>query len=162
MSKIPAKEFDEPLSETVSFKLTSKEVSNLTTVAKSNNFSPSELLRNLIKEYLYKYSPSENLSKNMYVSGKIDMIILERRLISSRKITNLSKMREILLDFEGILSEDKKLIDWKELIYFKKQLDEVMKIIYENDEWLAQKLDAQWYKITMHKNVIHAEKMKNV
>lgn len=150
--------FEEPLSEVVTTRITLDEKLKLDAVAKKAYISISELLRNLMKENLYKYALSENLSKYLMITGQIDMILLETRLISSRKATNLSKMREILTDFESDLEESALKIDYNSISIKMKQIERLMEVIYQKDEWLASKIDGQCKRIMKHKHVKYLRK----
>lgn len=139
--------FEEPLSELFSIRVTEIEKIKLDSVSRENYISISELVRNLIRDNLWKYVISENLKKTMRVSNEIDRGILEKRLISSRNETNLSKIREILTDFEGFLEEHSKRIDYDELEIRRTEVEGLIKLIYETDTFLSRKIDQQVRRI---------------
>jgi hypothetical protein len=145
--------FEEPLSEIIQFRVTLKERNQIDVIARENYISESELIRNLLRENLYKYANSETLHKKLHISNEIDRILLEKRLISSRNETNLSKMREILTDFEAFLEEHPKRINYDELESRRKELDYLIKLIYEEDLFLSQQLDSQVRRILKNKHV---------
>lgn len=144
--------FEQPLKELISIRVTEDESRQILTVSKHNNISSSELIRNLIRDHIHTYAISENLHKKLRISNEIDRFLLEKRLILSRNDTNLSKMREILTDFEAILEEHPKKIDIVSVFETRKGLDKLVKIIYEEDIWLSQKIDAQYRHILKSKH----------
>lgn len=145
--------FEEPLSELIQTRVTVKEKTQLSTVARSNYITESELIRNLLREHLHEYACSINLKITLEISNQIDRILIENRLISGRNETNISKMREILTDFEGDLEMSTKNFD--EVVVKNKffQLANLTKIIYESDLYLAGKIDVQLKRIYKNKYV---------
>lgn len=143
--------FEEPLSEILQFRITQKEKSQLDTVAKNNFITTSELIRNLIRENLYKYAMSINLQNWLQISNEIDRLLIEHRLISSRKETCLSKIREILTDFEVSLDIYAKNFNEVEAKNKVSQIEYLLKIVYEHDNGLSEKIDSQVRRIYKNK-----------
>jgi hypothetical protein len=145
--------FEEPLSENIQTRVGLKEYVMVESVARDNYISVSELLRNLIREHIHEYATSVNLQKTLHVSNEIDKLVLEKRIISSRFDTNLSKIREILTDFESYLDDNPKKIDYDMVQNYKANVDYIVKLIYENDEFLARKIDLQYRRILKNKHL---------
>ncbi len=143
--------FEEPLSELVSFRISQKEFIQTDAVARNNYISYSELIRNLIRDHIHEYAISENLRITLKISNKIDAILLEKRIISSRNDSNLSKMREILIDFEGFLDEKKSNISDIEMKNRVSELNALMQLIYEENKNLFLKLDKQYRRLMKNK-----------
>jgi len=151
--------FEEPLTEVLTLRITTKEMSQIITVSKDNYISTSELVRNLIRENISKYAISKNLIKTLHISNEIDRILLEKRLISSRNETNLSKIREILTDFEDFLDKPSKKIDYDELKNRKTQIDELLKLIYNEDTFLSSLIDTQVRRLLKNKHLKNSDKL---
>jgi hypothetical protein len=139
--------FDEPTNETISLKVTVDEKTKIVTIAAQNYISISEVLRNLVRDHLHSYALTEELKKNMFISSQIDRVLLETRLISARKETNLSKIREILNDFECFCETSWKKIDIVAFNSRKKTLLFLIELIYQNDEFLSKEIDSQFKRI---------------
>ena len=139
--------FDEPVSEQINIKVTVEEKTKLITIAAQNYISISEVMRNLIRENLHNYALSPELKKNMFISSQIDRVLLEFRLISARKETNLSKIREILNDFECFCETSVKRIDIVGFKSRRKTVSFLLELIYQNDEFLSNEIDSQYRRI---------------
>ena len=135
------------LIEVISLKCTSEEKGKLIAVSKQNQISISELVRNIVRKNLYQFAISEQMRKYLQISGEIDMILIEKSVISSRKASNLAKMIEILTDFEIVLKSQSKNFDYDEHKNWKLQIDTVMDLIYSKDSWLYEQLEPLWGRI---------------
>lgn len=142
--------FDE-LVRVVSLRLTEDEHTRLEVISRALSISVSEVIRNLIRDHEHEYTISKNLAKYLLISNEIDKFLLEKRLIFDRKATNLSKMREILSDFEVFLEQKPSLID----IYFAKEeclkLNNLINTVKNKDEWLFSKIEKQIKRIWKNK-----------
>lgn len=145
--------FEEPLSELLQTRITLKEKSQIDAVAKTNYITSSELIRNLIREHIHEYACSINLKISLEISNQIDRFLIENRLISARNDTNISKMREILTDFEALLEESAKNFDEVTVKNKFLQIVYLTKLVYESDLYLAGKIDAQLKRIYRNKHV---------
>lgn len=152
--------FEEPLCEVITIRISEREMTQLDAVSRENYISISELIRNLCRENIHTYAISKNLRKKLHISNEIDRILLEKRIISSRNETNLSKMREILTDFEAFLEEHPKRMDYDELENRKSELDYLLKLIYEEDLFLSRQLDTQVSRIFKNKHVKYCNQQK--
>lgn len=139
--------FEEPLNEQINVKLTIAEKNQIVTIAKQNYISIAELVRNVLRENIADYAMSVELKRNLFISNEIDTVLLEKRLISNRNESNLSKIREILTDFEAFCETHPKRID---IVAFKTRsstLDYLMNIVYNNDIHLSEQIDTQYKRI---------------
>lgn len=143
--------FEDPLSELVAFKVTQKERNEFEVVARENEISISELIRNMAREYIHEYAVSQDLRTTLLVSNKIESLVLKARLISSRKPSNLSHLREFMSDFEAFLDDKIANISTEEFKSKYEDFNELKKIIILNDVWLFSKLKPQMNRIIKHK-----------
>ena len=143
--------FEEPLNSTLSIKMTFDEYEKLRTVAMQHSITISELSRNILREHVADYAMSENLIKFLKISNEIDKFLLEKRLILSRKATNLSKIREILTDFEEILETPIKKIDYESVKNDGMRIVQLLDFIYNTDAFLSEKIDDQVRRILKNK-----------
>lgn len=142
---------EEPLTHTVSLKMTYDEYEKLKVVSNQYSISISELSRNLIRDNLGNYAMSPNLAKFLHISNEIDKFLLEKRLILNRKASNLSKIREILTDFEENLELPLKKIDIDSTKIDGFRVVGLLKVIYETDQFLSDKIDEQVKRIYKNK-----------
>lgn len=145
--------FEEPLSEIVSIRITKKEFSQIDVVSRENCISTSELIRNLIRSHIAEYAISPNLKVSLQISNQIDTILLENRIIFSRNESNLSKMREILLNFEVFLDHFNKKSSKSELINRNNQIEYLMQSIYQKDNNLYNLIEAQYLRLVKNKHL---------
>jgi hypothetical protein len=139
--------FDEPLSSLISLRLTDAEKAQIEATAKTNYISVTEVLRNLVREHIHEYATSKGMKKYLFISNQIDKVLLEDRIISARKETNLSKMREILSSFEFMCEENVKKVDTVAFISQRNNISLLVGLIYENDTYLSDQIDAQYRRI---------------
>lgn len=144
---------EEPLSELISLRLTEKEKLQLEACARENYISLTEVMRNILRENVGHYCVSENLKKTLIVSNEIDRLLINNRIITSRKESNLSKIREICLDFEAFLDEKISNSSDCELKNRKKDIDELIKILVLNDEFLFDRIKAHLTRIFKNKRL---------
>lgn len=145
--------YDEPLSEQISYRVTLQEKEQYEVIARENEISVPELMRNLARENIHQYAISEDLKKNLQISGKIDQIILKNRVISSRKASNLSKINEFLSDFEDFLEAQSKNILDSDLRSKRKDLLDLINIISQVDVVLFNKIKVRASKILKNKHL---------
>jgi len=143
--------FEDPLVRIITLRVTEKEYSQLDAVSRENYISISELIRNLNRDYIHNYCISENLRKKLHISNEIDRFVLEKRLISVRNDTNLSKIREILLDFEAFLDEHCKHMDYDELEIRKAEILGMLELVYNNDVFLSRQIESQVKRLFKNK-----------
>lgn len=143
--------FEEPLSEQIAFRVTVKEKSQLVTVSRNNYISIAELMRNLMRLHISDYSTSPEMKKTLFISNQIDMFLLEYRIINDRNESNLSKIREILTNFEAFCETNFKRIDKVAFISRRKGLTHLMDLVYNNDEFLSEAIDTQYRRILKSK-----------
>jgi hypothetical protein len=143
--------FEDPLSELIAFKVSLKEKEQFEAIARENEISVSELFRNLARENIHNYAISEDLRMTLCISNKIESIVLKARIISSRKPSNLSHLREFFSDFEAFLDEKASNISDSEFKNKLSDFNELKKIIILNDPWLFSKLKPQLNRIIKNK-----------
>jgi len=144
---------ESPLTELIAFKVTLKEKERYEAVARDNDISSSELFRNLARDYIHEYAQSEDLKNYLRVNNKISSILLKGRIISSRKETNLSHLREIFSDFEAFLDDKISNISESDLQNRLSDFRELSKLIILYDPWLFSKLKPQMNRIIKNKLV---------
>lgn len=145
--------FEEPLSELISFRLTKKELEQIDVISRENYISQSELIRNLIRNHISNYAISPNLKKILKISNQIDSILLENRIVLSRNESNLSKMREILLNFEAFLDHFTKKSSKSELKNRYNQLEYLLQSIYQTDNDLYNLIEHQYLRLIKNKHL---------
>jgi hypothetical protein len=139
--------FEVPLTETITCKITPEEKANLVAISNQNLISISETLRNLMRDHLCDYAISENLHKYMKISSIIDAILIEKAVILSRKATNQAKMIEILTDLEVFFKTPLKQLDYDTAKNNRLQVDKAMGEIFKWDSFLFEYLEPQYDRI---------------
>ena len=145
-------QFERPLNELLTIRITEDEQIQLVTISKNNDISISELVRNIVRDHIATYAVSKNLRKKLLVSNKIKSFLLEKRLVLTRDDTSLAQIREILTDFEAVLEAHPKRIDIVSVLEYKEELDKLLEIIYKEDEWLSKQIDSQVKRIMKSKH----------
>jgi len=143
--------FESPVSELISFRVTEKEKMQYEVIARDNEISISELYRNLARTYMHEYAISDDLRITLMISNKIESVILKNRLISTRKPSNLSNLREFFSDFETYLDEKVTNISDCDFKGKLEDFNELKKLIILHDEWLFLKLKPQLNRIIKNK-----------
>lgn len=143
--------YDESLNELISYRVTTKEKMQYEVVARENEISQSELLRNLARAYLHEYAISQDLRAFLQISNKIDSILLKKRVISSRKASILSRTREFLNDFEAFLEQKQQNISLTSLQSMKSDYDELVKSVFMADEDIYKQIEKQVIRISKKK-----------
>jgi hypothetical protein len=145
--------FEKPLDKQISCRVTTDEYSDICSIAKSNGISEAELIRNILRENIFKYVSSEDVKKTLQIKGQIDKILLNRRLISRTFESNYSKTHEIMTIFEEDLEVQSKNIDLTSVKSRLMELVYLTKLIYEVDEFLSKRIEPQWKRILKNKLV---------
>ena len=142
----------------VGFRVTAKEKGQYELIARENEISISELLRNLARDYIFSYAISPELKTELQISNKIEAITLKNRIISSRKPSNLSHLREIFSDFEAFLEGQTSNISDSELSAKLKDFRELSNLVIVGNPFLFSKLKPQMMRIIKNKHVKRLEK----
>jgi len=145
--------FEQPLDKQIGLRITTEEYKVIQSISKSNGLSDQELIRNIVRENIFKYVCSEDVKKTLQIKGEIDKILLNRRLISRNFESNYSKIREIMTEFEADLSISSADIDPIMIMSRLNELIYLTKIVYEVDTFLSSRIDPQWKRILKNKRV---------
>lgn len=143
--------FEAQLEEVIGYRVTKKEKEQYEAIARENEISIGELMRNLAREHIHDYAVSEDLRITLCISNKIEAIIIKNRIISSRKPSNLSHLREFFSDFEAFLDDKISNISDSEIKSRVLDYEELSKLIILNDTWLFLKLKPQMNRIIKNK-----------
>jgi len=160
-SKLKTKEnvnFEEPLGELIGFRVTLQEKEIYESIARENEIKVSELFRNLARDYIHEYAISPDLKETLKISNKIEAILLKNRVISSRKPSNLSNLREIFSDFEAFLEAQTLNVSDSDMKSKLSDFKELSKLIILGDPWLFSKLKPQMNRIIKNKHLKRFEK----
>jgi len=145
--------FEDVAGEIVAFRVTLKEKEKYEAIARENEITVSEFFRNLARDYSHEYAISPNLKESLKISNKIEAILVKNRVISSRKPSNLSNLREIFSDFEAFLESQTSNLSESELVSRLLDFQELSKLIILGDPWLFSKLKPQMNRIIKNKHV---------
>ncbi len=145
--------FEQPLDRQIGLRLTTDEYNTIQSVSTSNGLSDQEMIRNVLRENIHNYVLSEDVKKILQIKGIINKILLNRRLISRNFESNLSKIREIMTEFEEDLLSFNAFTDPTSIHSRLSELIHLTKCIYEVDEFLFKKIEPQWKRILKNKHV---------
>ena len=154
--------FEDPLTEQISFRVTSKEKGKYEVLARENEISVPELMRNLARDYSHEYAISPELKKNLIISNKIEAILVKNRIISSRKPSNLSNICEIFSDFEAFLGGKLSNNSDSELRFRLSDFREITNLVILHDPDLFLRLKPQMNRIMKNKRIKALELKKGV